>query len=180
MSRSRHHNMGITANVTYKPHDTIPIDRGGEQLIIEFPVTEVKSINKSNLPLSKLDDYVTNKKTMVSEILRRKNLNEKLNFANAFYTQNRSEEANKQALTIFGHDKVYLGQTDDANTRASYRETENLKNIEYKETRVRDFLRKTEEIVEERKNRDHEDRLEEIDDLVYLSALNFTYTALVS
>lgn len=160
MSRSRHHNTGIASNIIYNPHDTIPLDSIGSKITVEFPATEIRSADYRNNPLGHVDDYVSNKKTMAAEMLRRQNLNQQLNHKNAFYIDPHNSDTRKDSLSVFNHARVYKLQTDDANARASIRSVENYRNLEKKELRVRDFLRKTEEIVEERKSRLFHDQAE--------------------
>lgn len=168
MSRTRHQNLGASSNIVYNPHDTIPMDRAGNRIDVAFPITEIKSIEQTNNPLTRVDDYVSNQKTMAAEMLRRQNLNEKINFTNAYYTSNRSEEANKNAMTIFGYSGVFMKQTHDANARASVKSVEHMQALESKENRVREFLNKTAEIAEERKIREFQAQTEEIDAQVKL------------
>lgn len=128
-----------------------------------IPLTGAKMMHLGNKPLHHVQDYTSNQKTMVSEMFTRKNLNEKLNFKNTFYTSERNPRINAEALTIFGHDKVFLKETDDANRRANMISPMHIKSLEDKENKIRDFLRRTEEIADERKDDRIEDSYEELE-----------------
>ena len=84
-------------------------------------------------------------------MLRRSNLNEKLNFKNSLYTGERSASSDQQLFTLFGYRNAFLKLTDDANTRASTATINNIKKLEDKQNQIKEFLLKTEEIVEDRK-----------------------------
>ena len=171
MLRTRHYNTGVSTNISISTHDILPFDGSGEQLEIQFPVSVLKSVDNSNAPLHSVDDYIANQKSMVNELLYRKNLNENLNFKNSFYASDKNDPADGQALTIFGYRSAFQQETDDANARAGFNSEQNIKRIGDREKRVKDFLRKTEEVVEERKSRQNEQVFVEAEKQVLLYAV---------
>lgn len=85
---------------------------------VEVPLRGNKSVDLSNNPLHHVDCYTANQKTIVQNMLHNRNLNEKMNFKNTFYLAERGVLANKEANTIYGHNKVYQENVVDAELKA--------------------------------------------------------------
>jgi len=87
---------------------------------VQFPLRGNKSVDLSNKPLHHVDSYTANQKTIVQNMFNKKNLNETLNYKNTFYLAERGVLANKEANTIYDHDKVYQENVVDADLKANY------------------------------------------------------------
>lgn len=151
--REPHRSVSISSNVLSSPKDRVPVSRKGFKVDVGLPFGNFRSFDHGNKPLIHLDEYESNPKTVVAELFKRKNYNEQINFKNSLYISERSPEIDSQALTIFGYDKIYLEETDDANRRANILSPSHIKTLEQKEQKLRNFLRRTEEITEERREK---------------------------
>ena len=151
--REKHRSTSISSNVLNSPKDPIPVARSGFKIDVGLPFGNFRSFDHGNKPLIQLDEYETNPKTVVAELFKRKNYNEQNNFKNSYYISERSPKIDSQALTIFGYDKIYLQETDDANRRANIISPKQMNTLEDKEKKLRSFLKKTEDIVDSRREK---------------------------
>jgi len=110
---------------------------------VEVPLRGNKSVDLSNKPLHLVDSYTANQRTIVQNMFNNRNLNEKMNFKNTFYLAERGVLANKEANTIYDHDKVYQENVVDAELKADLSSNIRKKNHVNETNRVKTSFQKT-------------------------------------
>jgi len=145
-------NASIVSNVSPKNHNVISEEMLGSTLEIQFPIKVIKSVDLGNKPLGHVGSYVANQKTMVQNMFNKRNLNENLNFKNTFYVEERGDLANKEANTIYGHDKVYHKEVVDAGLKAKYASRTWREEHTQEKEKVKQGFQKTATIVAQRRN----------------------------
>ncbi len=151
MSSAALRNTSIVSNISPKNHNVISQEMLGSSYEIQFPIKLVKSVDLGNKPLGHVGSYTANQKTMVQNMFNNRNLNENLNFKNTFYVEERGDLANKEANTIYGHDKVYHKEVVDAGLKAKYAARTWRDDHTQEKERVKQAFQKTATIVAQRR-----------------------------